>query len=250
MAFWMRPHGRGSKMPGEGKTADPIGRRPYGAMRELNPDERRHWQRTTIARPPRRYGWDARLQFWLEDLVFGKARTLPKFKARELIARSPYQSWEQAACLIIGKIRDRSARAMRLYENLIEIRAEQDNELWHVLLLEELVAASDVRENPVRFRLIPQLLAFAIYQEFWLLRVVNPARSYRLNADIEDHAEHEYAALIAEHPEWEDVPFNSVVASGYTAYESLADLFRQIGSDEGVHKEMSLARISRAGKSC
>jgi hypothetical protein len=87
-------------------------------------------------------------------------------------------------------------------------------------------------------------------QEFWLLRVVNPARSYRLNADIEDHAEHEYAALIAEHPEWEDVPFNSVVASGYTAYESLADLFRQIGSDEGVHKEMSLARISRAGKSC
>jgi ubiquinol oxidase len=151
-----------------------------------------------------------------------------------------------AACLIIGKIRDRSARAMRLYESLIETRTEQDNELWHLLILEELVAASGVRENPVRFRLIPQLIAFAVYRQFWLLRVLNPARSYRLNADIEDHAEHEYAALIAEHPEWEDAQFHSVLASGYAAYESLADLFRQIGSDEGVHKEMSLARISRA----
>jgi hypothetical protein len=226
--------------------AHPDGRQPHGAMRDLSSGERRRWQSTTLTTPPRRYGPEARLQFWLEDLVFGKERTLSKFRARELIARSPYQSWEQAILLIAGKIRHRSARAQYLYDSLVETRTQQDNELWHVLILDELIAASGIQENPVRFRLMPQLIAFAVYQEFWLLRVLNPARNYRLNADIEDHAEHEYAALIAEHPEWEDDPFRSAVASGYTAYESLADLFRQIGADEGMHKEMSLAHMAQA----
>ena len=233
-------------MPGNGTTASAARRRPHGAMRELSAQARRQWQRVTLDTPPRRYGADARLQFWLEDLVFGKARTLSKFRARELVARSPYQSWEQAAYLVVGKIRDRSARARRLYDSLTETRAEQDNEAWHVLILEEVIAASGVRESRLRFGLMPQLIAFAVYQEFWLLRVLNPAWGYRLNADIEDHAEHEYAALIAEHPEWEDDPFHSVVADDYAAYESLADLFRQIGSDEGVHKEMSLVRMTQA----
>ena len=31
--------------------------------------------------------------------------------------------------------------------------------------------------------LLPQLIAFAVYQQFWLLRVLKPAWSYRLNAD-------------------------------------------------------------------
>jgi hypothetical protein len=35
------------------------------------------------------------------------------------------------------------------------------------------------------------------------------------------------------------------VASGYAPYESLADLFRQIGADEGLHKELSLARMAQ-----
>jgi ubiquinol oxidase len=226
-------------------TAHPVGRRLHGAMRELSAQERRAWHRRTLDTPPRPYGRDARLQFWLEDLVFGKERTLSKFRARELVARSPYQSWEQAACLVVARLRDRSARAARLYDMLTETRAEQDNELWHVIILEELIAGG-VQENPVRFRLMPQLLAFATFQQFWLLRVLDPVRSYRLNADVEDHAEHEYAALIAEHPEWEHDPFRSAVAAGYTSYESLADLFRQIGADEGVHKEMSLDRMARA----
>ena len=42
-----------------------------------------------------------------------------------------------------------------------------------------------------------------MYQQFWLLRVLKPAWSYRLNADM----------------------------------------FHQIGCDEGVHKEISLARM-------
>jgi hypothetical protein len=212
-------------------------------MRQLSPEERRRWQSTTLATPRRRYGADARLLFKLEDLVFGPARTLPKFRARELIARTPYQSWEQAAYLKADQWGNGASRAEKLFRTVNEDRAEQDNEEWHIILLEEQIAISDVHANPIRFRLLPQLIAFAVYQQFWLLRVLKPAWSYRLNADIEDHAEYEYAALVAEHPEWETTPFRSAVAAGYGSYDSLADMFRQIGCDEGVHKEISLARM-------
>jgi hypothetical protein len=216
-------------------------------MRPLSTQERRDWQQATLAAAPRPYGLDARLQFWLEDLVWGPERTLPKFRAREIVARSPYRAWEQAAYFLAGRVRDHSARARRLYDSLTETRTEQDNESWHILILDELIAARGIREDVVRYRLLPQLIALGVYQQFWILRLLDPARSYRLNADIEDHAEHEYAALVAEHPEWEDEPFPSDLAPGYAPYESLADLFRQIGADEGLHKELSLGRLAPGG---
>jgi hypothetical protein len=70
------------------------------------------------------------------------------------------------------------------------------------------------------------------YQISWLLFVIKPKWSYLLNADFEDHAEHEYMLLVAEHPEWKDIPFRSDFAADYGSFGSLADLFRQIGHDE------------------
>ena len=78
-----------------------------------------------------------------------------------------------------------------------------------------------------------------------LLFVINPKWSYLLNADFEDHAEHEYMLLVAEHPEWEDIPFRSDFAAYYGSFGSLADLFRQIGHDERVHKEESIALLAK-----
>jgi ubiquinol oxidase len=66
--------------------------------------------------------------------------------------------------------------------------------------------------------------------------MVRPAWSYRLNADFEDHAEHEYALLVQEHGEWDDAPFVSAFAADYAELGSVADLFRQISYDERVHK--------------
>ncbi len=51
-------------------------------------------------------------------------------------------------------------------------------------------------------------------------------------------------ALVTEHPEWEQEPFASAFAADYGSFDSLADLFRQIGHDERVHKNESLARMS------
>jgi hypothetical protein len=75
---------------------------------------------------------------------------------------------------------------------------------------------------------------------------VRPAWSYRLNADFEDHAEHEYARLVEEHPEWEATPFEGDFTRDFGHYDTLADLFRQIGYDERLHKLESEARMGTA----
>ncbi len=51
-------------------------------------------------------------------------------------------------------------------------------------------------------------------------------------------------AAVAEYPEWEEEPFHSVFAADYARLGSLADLFRQIGYDERVHKLESVACMS------
>jgi ubiquinol oxidase len=79
----------------------------------------------------------------------------------------------------------------------------------------------------------------------WLLYVIRPALSYRLNADFEDHAEHEYARLVEENPDWEEKSFESSFADDYAIIATWADLFRQIGYDERVHKMESLEAMER-----
>lgn len=83
------------------------------------------------------------------------------------------------------------------------------------LLLEELIGRSGHRESRIKFFWVPQAIAFVYYQLSLLLMVLKPAWSYRLNADFEDHAEHEYMTMVAEHPEWENTPFESEFADDY-----------------------------------
>jgi hypothetical protein len=137
------------------------------------------------------------------------------------------------------------AFARRIFDRVRESRQQQDNEQWHLLILEDLIGTRGIQEGFVKFWLMPQLVAFAYYQIVWLLYVVRPVTAYRLNAEFEDHAEHEYMEFVRDHSELEAEPFDSVVSQDYGRFASLADLFRQIGYDERVHKEESLAWMER-----
>ena len=202
-------------------------------------------QEETRQTPRRRYGIPARALFGLLDAIYGRERTLSKFKVLELVARVPYQAWEQVAYVAITHTYERPGLARRIYDRVRESRAQQDNEQWHLLILEELIDRQGVAEGWLRYRVIPQILAFVYYQLSWLLYALRPAWSYRLNADFEDHAEHEYMALVAEHPEWETEPFDSGFAADYAELDTVADLFRQIGYDERLHKQESVARMDQ-----
>ncbi len=212
---------------------------------KLSHDELGVAQRETLASPLRSYGLAARALFALLDAVYGGPRTLSKFKVLELVARVPYQAWEQVAYVAITHVHERTGLARRIHERVAESRAQQDNEQWHLLLLEELIAAEGIHESRFRFYWIPQALAFVYYQLSWLLFVLHPAWSYRLNADFEDHAEHEYMVLVAENPSWEGLPFSSAFGQEYGQFQSRADLFRQIGHDERVHKQESVHQMAQ-----
>ena len=133
--------------------------------------------------------------------------------------------------------------ARRVYDRALVARFEQDNEQWHLLILEELTNGR--RRTWLKDRIIPQVLAVAYYQLSWMMFVVSPRWSYRLNADFEDHAAHEYAHLVEENPQWEDQAFVSEFEGDYGSYDNLADMFRQIGYDEVLHREESEVMMDR-----
>jgi hypothetical protein len=72
-----------------------------------------------------------------------------------------------------------------------------------------------------------------------LLHLAKPRWSFRLNAAFEVHAEHEYMRYVAAHSETEQQPFNSELADRWTVPVTVADVLRQIGHDERMHKEDS-----------
>ncbi len=201
-------------------------------------------QARTLSSPRRRYGLLARLLFLGMDLVYGKQRTLAKFTVLEVIARVPYQAWEHVAYIAMTHTYRTPGFARRVFEFIKESRMQQDNEQWHLLILEEWLQRDGVPQSFLLHRLGPQLVAFFYYHISWLLYVIDPKLSYALNADFEDHAEHEYMEFAREHPELESRPFDSEFRADYGELDSLADLLRQIGLDERHHKEESLARIA------
>jgi ubiquinol oxidase len=213
---------------------------------DVSPVQLREEQQRTLRTPRRHYGLAAQALFRAMDLFYGRPRTLSKFKVLEVIARVPYQAWENVAYVAVTHRYSRPGLARRIFDRVHESRQQQDNEQWHLLILEELVDEEGKREPFVRYRLLPQVIAFAYYQLSWLFYVIHPAWSYRLNADFEDHAEHEYALFVDETPWLDDRPYDGLFAEDYGRFDTLSDLFRQIGHDERVHKEESLMRMREA----
>jgi ubiquinol oxidase len=201
-------------------------------------------QERTLASPRLNYGFLASALFTGMDLFYGKKRTLSKFKVLEVIARVPYQAWENVAYVAMTHTFSEPGFARRIFEFVKKSREQQDNEQWHLLILEELVQKKGIPEGFLRFRVLPQLIAFTYYHISWILYVIKPSLSYRLNAHFEDHAEHEYMEFVREAPELKAEPYHGDFKDDYGSFDSLADLFIRIGMDERHHKEESLESIA------
>src|SRR2546428_9287148 len=169
-------------------------------MTRLSAEQLRVEQDKTLAAPPIKYGLLAKILFVVMDLFYGRKKSVSKFKVLEVIARVPYQAWEHVAYIAITHTHAHPDFARRVFERVKESRIQQDNEQWHLLILEELTDRKGVRENFVWYRLLPQVIAFVYYHLAWSLYVFHPRWSYLLNAHFEDHAEHEYMGYVAENP--------------------------------------------------
>jgi len=215
-------------------------------MERLTPEQLKREQAATLASPRMRYGLLARLLFLTADLFYGRRKSLSKFKVLEIVARMPYQAWENVAYIAMTHTHGEPGFARRIFQRVQESRIQQDNEQWHLLILEELKNKRGIRENFFQHWLIPQAIAFFYYHISWLLYVIRPKWSYLLNAHFEDHAEHEYMEFVAENPALEQEAFDSLFRDDYGHFPSLADMFRQIAYDEKAHKLESMARLDAA----
>lgn len=176
------------------------------------------------------------------DLFYWKARTLPKFVVLELLARYPYWAWEDGGYRMLSSKYTDSERTAQALQWIELSREAQDNEQWHLLLLDEIVRKrGEAISGFFRGVFVPRLLAFGYYHISRLLFRCSPKSGFLLNAAFEAHAEHEYMLMVQEHPEWKDEQIDSKWFEYYPRQNNLADLLRQIALDERKHKEDSLA---------
>src|SRR5205085_11963989 len=142
--------------------AGPVARRlddrpAFGPIERLDHDRLVAEQQVTLATPRRRAGLSARVLFAVIDTIYGRERSLEKFRVLELVARVPYQAWENVAYVAMTHTARQPRFARRVFQRVRTSRFEQDNEQWHLLILEELTAA-DRRGSWLKNRLIPQVV--------------------------------------------------------------------------------------------
>ena len=211
-----------------------------------DPNELRRLAEAQLQRPRRPYGPAARMLFAALDVVYGRTSTLEKFRVLEVVARVPYQAWEQVAFVAVTHTHSDPSFARGVHNRALEARHQQDNELMHLLMIEELLDGQGFNRKLIRGVVIPQLLAFVYYQLSWLLFVVRPRWSYALNADFEDHATHTYLDFVANRPELDAQPWESEFTADYGSYDTVGDLFRRIALDEAEHRDESERQIDAA----
>jgi hypothetical protein len=202
-------------------------------------------QLASMARPRYPYSAVARLFFVSMDMLTGKGPTLAKAKLVEILAPIPYRAWERRAREHATRYRGggepgRGAGAVMRWG-----KEAQENEHWHLLLIGEKLRADAAKEPWYLYAPLPQLMVGPYALLTWAMARVSICRAFLLNAEFEDHAEHTYAQMVRDHPEWEDQPVESPVVQEYGSFRSWADVFRRVGLDERDHMNNSLVFAGR-----
>ena len=114
--------------------------------------------------------------------------------------------------------------------------------------MEEFLEKSGYERSWYFDRVVPKILSFLYYHLSWLLYVVRPTWSYRLNSDFEDHAMRQYAQFVAENPQFDETPWESRYKGDYGHHVTVGDMLRQIAVDEEQHKDHSEAYIRKGAR--
>jgi hypothetical protein len=204
----------------------------------MNTDLRKE-QQASLARPRCRYSLAAKLFFLSMDLLAGKKTTLAKAKLIEMLASIPYRAWEIRQYARLTR-RYRDPLAVEEGRDIIAwCRTAQDNEYWHLLVINEKMKEDERRDPWYLLAPVPFLLiGFYVLFSRGLARI-STRRAFLFNAEFEDHAEHVYARFVAEHPEWEQQKVSDERVKEYADLPTWADVFRRIGLDEREHMNRS-----------
>jgi ubiquinol oxidase len=184
------------------------------------------------------------------NLVYGAAPSYGKFKAIEVIARIPYQSWEVATYTLLTAFYGDEQRAITLSKTSAFSRAAQDNETMHVVVITQI--AKRLRcTDPIRHLLIPLVFAFFYFWTICLLYLLSRRAALELNYLFESHAYEQYSRFVHLHEaRLRTTPVSSDFLSFYgRECRSEYELFTSIRNDELVHRNRSIKEIELRRKS-
>ncbi|MFZ2719460.1 MAG: alternative oxidase, partial [Minisyncoccia bacterium] len=181
---------------------------------------------------------------WAGNLVYGREPSYLKFRAVEVIARVPYQSWSSAAYTLLTLFYTDEVKSMSLSKATKYARIAQDNETMHVVVISQL-AKHEAKAGILRYTLIPMSFAFFYFWWSYVLYLVNPRYSYELNYMFENHAFEQYNRFLEVHgEELRHKPIECDFLAWYgrnprTQYE----FFLSVRNDEIIHRNTSLKEI-------
>jgi hypothetical protein len=98
-------------------------------------------------------------------------------------------------------------------------RDAQDNEYWHLVVIDQRLREESRRDPRYMSRRVPLMMAASWALLVWVLARVDMRRSLLLNAEFEDHSERYYARLVDEHAEWEEQPLGNGVVREYGSFD-------------------------------
>jgi hypothetical protein len=199
-------------------------------------------QQASLARPRYKYSLAAKFFFGMMDMVTGKETTLAKAKLIETLASIPYRSWEIRQYVRMTRGYKNKELVKEAFGIMHWGRAAQDNEYWHLLVIEEKMKEEGLKDPWYLFPVIPWFMVFSYVLVTRFMALVNIKRAFLFNAEFEDHAEHVYAKAVEDHPEWHDHPVLSEKLWGTYddgQLKSWGDVFMRIGLDERDHMNKS-----------
>ena len=199
-----------------------------------------------------RVGWIPRLLGSLlvnmGNLVYGREPSYGKFKAVEVIARIPYQSWEVASYMLLTMFYSNEKRAIELSQTSRFGRSAQDNETMHVVVLSQL-ARKYGQDSLIRHTFIPLAFSFFYFAASFVLYLFSPRAALELNYLFESHAFEQYSRFLELYGE--DLKRKPVMFDYLEFYgrhvKSEYELFQSICSDEIVHRNISAHRAEEYG---
>ena len=199
-------------------------------------------QQATLARPRYDYSSVTRMMVRGMDAMAGPETTVFKARIVETLAPIPYRAWENREYSRLSRHYAGDDELVREADAIVRWgREAQDTEYQHLRVIGAWLR-EDAEQGPRRLsRPMPDLMAGSWALASRTLARASMRRSFLLNAEAEDHAEHYYAELVQAHPEWEELPVTSDVVRGYGEFACWADVFRRIGLDERDHRNASFA---------
>lgn len=181
---------------------------------------------------------------WCGNLVYGKEPSYLKFRAVEVIARVPYQSWSSAAYTMLTLFYANEEKAMALSKATKYARIANDNETMHVVVITQM-AREEERAGVIRHTLIPMFFAFFYFWWSYVLYLINPRYSYELNYMFENHAFEQYSRFLEKRgEELKKKPVMSEFLTWYGRHpRSQYEFFQSIRNDEIIHRNTSIKEI-------